>query len=79
MTKFALPVLLIILTAVAAAAPVPDDAKAPVLFFPTKVGASWTYPHPVGGGHARRHRGRAEGPLTLCLSNNWVRPAGYRR
>jgi len=42
----ALPLLLIALAALAAsapAAPIPEELKAPVLYFPTKVGARWTY------------------------------------
>ncbi|QDU20566.1 hypothetical protein [Urbifossiella limnaea] len=45
MTKLTLPLLLIFFTALAAAAPIPDAAKATVLYFPTKVGAKWTYTH----------------------------------
>jgi hypothetical protein len=42
------PFLLISLAALAAsapAAPIPDVLKEPVLYFPTKVGAKWTYTH----------------------------------
>jgi hypothetical protein len=51
MTKLALPVLLIALSALAAtapAAPVPDAAKGPVLFFPTTKGTRWVYRLPNG-------------------------------
>ncbi|MBN9517406.1 hypothetical protein J0H58_02630 [bacterium] len=48
MTKLFLPFLLIALAASAAAAPVPDEAKAPVLFFPTTP-VTWVYEcHGVG-------------------------------
>ncbi|MBN9517837.1 hypothetical protein J0H58_04835 [bacterium] len=42
MTKLTLPFLLIALAASAPAAPVPDEAKAPVLFFPTTP-VTWVY------------------------------------
>jgi hypothetical protein len=46
MPKVTLPLLLIALAALAAtapAAPIPDDAKGPVLYFPTARGAAWEY------------------------------------
>ncbi len=43
MTKLTLPFLLVALAASAPAAPVPDEANAPALHFPTKVGAKWVY------------------------------------
>ncbi|MBN9520682.1 hypothetical protein J0H58_19550 [bacterium] len=42
MTKFPLPFLLIALAGSAPAAPVPDEAKAPVMFFPTTP-VTWVY------------------------------------
>ena len=45
MTRLTLPLLLIPLAALAAAAPVPDEAKAPVLYHATKVGTKWVYRH----------------------------------
>ncbi|HEX4612481.1 MAG TPA: hypothetical protein VH092_30085 [Urbifossiella sp.] len=36
------------LAASALAAPVPEDAKAPLLFYPTKVGTKWVYEHVNG-------------------------------
>ncbi|MBN9523214.1 hypothetical protein J0H58_32650 [bacterium] len=44
----AVPTALVLMAALAVAAPVPDEAKAPALFFPTTVGAKWTYRYPVG-------------------------------
>ena len=47
MTKLTLPFLLIAVAASAAAAPVPDEAKAPVMFFPTTP-VTWVYEYRLG-------------------------------